>query len=56
MSRNYQRIVEKLIHEQVEALEFLSIVEFEDKEGLLSDDEVMKVDQLLHKAHVLVYW
>lgn len=56
MSRNYQRIVEKIIHSQCENIDYLDIVEFEDSEGPMTQDECSKVYSLLKKSHVMVYW
>ena len=56
MARNYQRIVEKLVHESVEDLEPLTLAEYEDKDGPLTEEEQDRVFELYAKAHVLVYW
>lgn len=56
MARNYQRIAEKIIHSHCENIDYLDIVEFEDSEGPLTEDECSKVDSLLRKSHVMVYY
>ena len=56
MSDNLRHIAEKMIHDAAEGIEFLSVAEFCEDRGVVSDLDIEEVDELIHTARIQVYW